>query len=82
MCVLSPYESNITPLYLLGDVWLSVSHSSISCEFVLTDIYISIFITHSDMPILKKAPRQPLFAVSSDCIYESWLGPNPCLENN
>lgn len=29
-----------------------VSHSSISCEYVLTNIYISIFIIHNDMPIL------------------------------
>lgn len=37
----------------LSNVCLSVSHSSISCEYVLTDIHISIFITHSDMPVLK-----------------------------
>lgn len=29
-----------------------VSHSSISCEYVLTNIYISIFIIHNDMPVL------------------------------
>jgi hypothetical protein len=28
-----------------------VSHSSRSCESVLTKIYISIFIIHSDMPV-------------------------------
>lgn len=37
----------------LSNVRLSVSHSSISCEYVLTDIPTSIFITHSDMPVLK-----------------------------
>lgn len=29
-----------------------VSHSSISCESVLTNMYISIFIVHSEMPVL------------------------------
>lgn len=29
-----------------------VSHSSISCEYVLTNIYSSIFIIHNDMPVL------------------------------
>lgn len=29
-----------------------VSHSSISCEYILTNIYISIFIIHNDMPVL------------------------------
>lgn len=58
---------------------------------VLTDIYTSIFVTHSDKPDLKSVhnktnpTRKSLtasVAVSTDRIYESWLGPNPCLEND
>lgn len=29
-----------------------VSHSSISCEYILTNIYVSIFLIHNDMPVL------------------------------
>lgn len=73
----------------LSDAWVPVSHSSVSC---MSDRSIHpVFVAHSDMPGLKGvrnktnqqgSPRQPLVAVSSDRIYESWLGPNPCLENN
>lgn len=87
----SAFTDPMLLLYIyLSDVRLSVSHSSISCEYLLADIYSSIFIIHSDMPVLKnvckkptkKARRQPLSAVSADCVYESWLGPAPCLEKN
>lgn len=55
-----------------------VSHSSISCESVLTNIYISIFIIHYDMPVLnnehvnkihqKKTLRQSLFKTFCCCL--------------
>lgn len=69
-----------------------VSHSSISCEYVLTNIYISIFIIHTDMPVLnnvrvnkihQESPQDSLFvAVFSNYIYKSFLGLTPHLENN
>lgn len=38
-----------------------VSHSSISCEYVLTNIYISIFIIHKDMPVLNKIHTNKIY---------------------
>lgn len=62
LCCFLWFSALMDPMLLLSiylsNVWPSVSHSSISCEFILTDIYISIFIIHSDMPVLKNVHKK------------------------
>lgn len=47
-----------------------VSHSSISCEYILTNRYISIFVTHDDMPVLNNVHVSSIYQESpQDSLY-------------
>ena len=47
-----------------------VSHSSISCEYILTNRYTSIFIIHNNMPVLNNVHVNSIYQESpQDSLY-------------